>query len=284
MAPTVIELLKQCESRLLGVDSPRLSAEVLVAEALGCSRLSLVIDRDRSVSSEEAERVECLVARREKGEPVAYILGSKEFYGLDFMVTPDTLIPRPETEHLIDQVEALYPNDADIRFADLGTGSGILAVTLATVFPGICGVAVDMSSGALKVARENAKVHSVSERLSFIQGDFTNHLFLQDSLDLIVSNPPYVTETEYLEASSEVTDFEPKTALVSGVDGLDHIKAMLPYVANALRPGGRFLMEIGYAQGKDVVRIVTEKFPEYETVEIMKDLAGHDRIVSLIIK
>lgn len=283
MAPTVLEILQTSEARLTGVDSPRLSAEVLVAEALGCSRALLLLERNRTVSFEQAAVIESLIRRREQGEPVAYILGTKEFYGLDFKVTPDTLIPRPETEHIIELAESFFKRDSDFRFADLGTGSGILAVTLVHLFPKASGVAVDLSPGALAVARENAVAHSVESRLEFLEGDFTKPLFPPDSFSLIVSNPPYVTESEYAEASREVTDFEPETALVSGVDGLDHIRAILPYVTSSLQSGGRFMMEIGYQQADSIVQMVTTDFPEFCSVEVVKDLSGHDRVISLVI-
>ena len=281
MAPTILEILQQSESRLQGVDSPRLSAEVIVAEVLGCSRLTLVVDRDRLVSVEQAGRIKTLIDRRSTGEPLAYILGNREFYGLDFHVTPDVLIHRPETEHIVEKIEELYPADAAFHFADLGTGSGILAVTIAYIFLNSSGVAVDLSPGAHVVAKKNAASHGVSEHLEFVEGDFTKPLLESDSFELIVSNPPYVPQQEYDDASSEVTDFEPLTALVSGEDGLDHIRLMLPHVSLSLKSGGFFLMEIGYQQSGEIARMITNQFPEFEGVSILKDLSGHDRIVFL---
>lgn len=281
MAPTILDILKESEKRLNGVDSPRLSAEVLVAEVLGCSRLTLVVDRDRHVFPEQIKQIFSLVSRREKGEPLAYILGSKEFYGLDFKVTPDVLIPRPETEHIVEKVEELYAKDAIFHFADLGTGSGILAVTLAHLFENSTGVAVDLSSGALAVARSNAVAHGVQGRLDFLEGDFTKPLFACDAFDLIVSNPPYVPQQEYDDASHEVTGYEPVMALVSGDDGLDHIRSLLPMVSAALKSGGYLLMEIDYLHGDAIKKITSQQFPEFGNVSILKDLSGHDRIVFL---
>lgn len=280
-ALSIPDILKESEERLKGVDSPRLSAEILAAHVLGCSRLGLIIDRDRVVGPDETESIRKMVARRAQGEPIAYIVGSKEFYGLDFKVTPDTLIPRPETEHIVEAVEELHGHDDSFHFADLGTGSGILAVTLAHLFPKSTGVAVDLSRGALMVAQENAQVHGVDSRLEFREGDFTTRLFEDGSFDLIVSNPPYVTEQEYHEASHEVTKYEPVTALVSGADGLDHIRAMLPHVSRALRSGGYFFVEMGWQQGSAVVDCVRQEFQVFKDVCIIKDLAGHDRIVSM---
>lgn len=282
MAPTIFEIVKESESRLIGVDSPFLSAQVLVAHVLGCTRLTLTLERNQLVPEDQLVRIRSLVTRREQGEPLAYILGFKEFYGLDFRVTPDTLIPRPETEHIIEALEDLYPKDAPLHFADLGTGSGILAVMIGHLFPRSSGVAFDLSEGALTVAVENARVHGVDDRVAFRVGDFTKPLLDDESCDVIVSNPPYVPQQEYDDASHEVTDYEPATALVSGDDGLDHIRAMLPHVWKALKPKGRLLMEIGYQQAS-LVKIITltDNNLNFQHISVLKDLAGHDRVVLL---
>ena len=281
MGPTILDILRESEERLHGVDSPRLSAELLIAEVLQCSRLMLTLDRERRPSVDEIRRISDLVERRSHGEPLAYILGTKEFYGLDFVVTPDVLIPRPETEHIVEVIEEAYSKEDVFHFADFGTGSGILAVTITSLFPKASAVAVDLSPGALKIAQSNARTLGVSDRIEFIEGDFTQPLLEDSGCDFIVSNPPYVTEQEYAEASHEVTEYEPVTALVSGADGLDHIRAMLPLVAQALKPGGRFLVEMGYQQGAQVIKIITNEFPQFKDVRIKKDLAGHDRIVMM---
>lgn len=281
MGSTIFHILKESEERLHGVDSPRLSAELLMTEVLGCRRIDLTLDRDRILTESEVAAIRNLVERREQGEPVAYILGRREFYGLDFSVTPDTLIPRPETEHIIEEVEQRFESSKAFRFADLGTGSGILAVTLATLFPNASGVAVDMSEGALDVARKNATSHGVGSRIEFLNGDFTKPLFPDHTFDLVVSNPPYVTRGDYENASQEVTAYEPKTALISGDDGLNHIRSMLPRVSAMVRTGGLFLMEIGYQQGQAIIDIVSSRFPEFNGIVVKKDLSGHDRIVVL---
>jgi release factor glutamine methyltransferase len=272
------DVLKECESRLSGVDSPRLSAELLAAHVLGCSRLSLNLERARVLSDDEYAALDALVARREAGEPVAYILGFKEFYGLDFAVSPAVLIPRPETEHIVEAVEAAFSKDQSFRFADLGTGSGILAVTIAVLFPKARGVAVDISPEALAVAESNARAHNVADQLQFVQADFTRES-VEGEFDLVVSNPPYVSEPEFAAASHEVTGYEPTGALVSGPDGLDHIRAMLPGVAAMLKPGGRLFMEIGYDQAKIITSIILDKYALFEEVGVQKDLAGLDRVV-----
>ncbi|WP_338667062.1 peptide chain release factor N(5)-glutamine methyltransferase [Pseudodesulfovibrio methanolicus] len=279
MSRNIQDVLKECESRLSGVDSPRLSAELLAAHALDCSRLTLNLERGRVLTDDEYAAVNALVTRREAGEPVAYILGSREFYGLDFAVSPAVLIPRPETEHIVEAVEQTFSRDQSFCFADLGTGSGILAVTIAVLFPNAQGVAVDVSPAALAVAKANARAHNVADRLEFHQADFTRET-VKGAFDLVVSNPPYVSESEFAAASPEVTAFEPIGALVSGPDGLDHIRAMLPGVATMLKPGGRFFMEIGYDQAKMIIDIIIDKYPRFEGVGVKKDLSGRDRVVS----
>ncbi|WP_319543792.1 peptide chain release factor N(5)-glutamine methyltransferase [uncultured Pseudodesulfovibrio sp.] len=280
MSPVIQKILAECETRLNGVDSPRLSAEVLIAHVLRCSRLSLVIDRDRRLTNGELTDIDSLVERRATGEPVAYILGKKEFYGLEFRVTPDVLIPRPETEHIVEEVEALYRKSDHFHYADLGTGSGILAVTIASLFSQAKCIAVDLSVAALAVARDNAISHGVESRVDFRQADFTEDIFGTELFDLIVSNPPYVTQAEFDEASHEVTRFEPTTALVSGVDGLDHVRKMLSGVSTALKHGGHLFMEIGCGQGESVKKIMSDHFPQFRQVSVLKDLSGHDRIVA----
>lgn len=279
MSRNIQDVLKECESRLSGVDSPRLSAELLAAHALDCPRLTLNLERGRMLTDDEYAAVDALVTRREAGEPVAYILGSREFYGLDFAVSPAVLIPRPETEHIVEAVEQAFSRDQSFRFADLGTGSGILAVTIAVLFPNSHGVAVDISPEALAVAKVNAHAHNVADRVEFLLADFTREA-VEGAFDLVVSNPPYVSEPEFAAASPEVTAFEPTGALVSGPDGLNHIRAMLPGVAAMLKPGGRFFMEIGYDQAKMIIDIIIDKYPRFEGVGVEKDLSGRDRVVS----
>jgi len=280
MGLTVQAIVRECAARLADVDSPLLSARLLAGEVLGLSPLALSLERDRVLEPEQAGRIHHLTERRAAGEPVAYLLGRREFYGLDFAVTPDVLIPRPETEHLVEAALAYFSVESPIRFADLGTGSGILAVTLARLYPHALGLALDRSGPALDVARRNARAHGVEKRIVFVRGDFTEALPCHDC-DLIVANPPYVTEGEYAEASHEVTAYEPKDALVSGPDGLDHVRALLPKAHGALRPGGVLLLEIGCGQAEGVQIITSSECPGFKDFVVTRDLAGHDRVVFL---
>lgn len=274
------DILNRAEALLSAqaADSPRLSAELLLARVLGIDRLGLFRDPGRSLSEAQDAAFQALIERRAQGCPVAYLLGEKEFFGLPFRVCPDVLVPRPETEHIVEEVLRRLPKHAPLRFADLGTGSGILAVTLATLFPQARGLAVDVSRAALAVARDNALAHGVAERLVFVRGDCCRPLLRDAGLDCLVSNPPYVSEAELASASREVRDFEPSLALCGGADGLSCIRALLPLAAKALRPGGLLLVEIGAGQGPMVLALA--RGAGLCGAEILKDLAGLDRVLA----
>lgn len=276
---TARRLIREAEALLneRGVDSPGLSAQLLMAAVLDLTRPELFLGADRELSTKEETRFGEFVARRGQGEPLAYILGEKEFYGLAFFVTPHVLIPRPETELLIDRALTLFDPAAPLRFADLGTGSGCLAVTLAVHFPRATGVALDISPGALATARDNAIRHGVLERLAFLEGDFSRLLDQGDPFDLIISNPPYVTELEMRDLSHEVAGFEPHGALASGADGLDDIRTVAAVAREMLRPGGVLLMEMGWTQGQAVQALLTSPPLSFASVAILQDLASLDR-------
>lgn len=280
-APTVREILQKSADFLADrrVDSPALSAQLMLGKALRLTRLELLLQSDRPLTEAELAAARELVRRRGRGEPAAYILGEKEFYGLGFTVSPACLIPRPETEHIVEEAEARFPRDAALAFADLGTGSGCLAVTLAVRFPQSRGLAVDLSAEALAVARGNAARHGVGERLSFVQGDFADLAGLgvgQGSLDLVAANPPYVSAEEYARCSCEVRDFEPRAALTPGPTGLESIAALAPGARAALKPGGLLLLEMGMTQAAPVRDILARA--GFSEVRIRKDLAGRDRV------
>lgn len=261
-----------------GVDSPQLSARILAQKVLGLDTLGLVMRSGDEVSPAHYEEYESLVKRRACGEPAAYILCEREFFGLDFEVGPDVLIPRPETEELVELVQKYYPADLEFLFADFGTGSGILAVTLATLFPKARGIAIDISMGACMTAYRNAFRHNVADRIQFIRADFTTSIIKNASLDLVVANPPYLSESELKEVSREVSDFEPCHALVGGTRGDELISGCAPVIAKALKKGSMMFMEIGYLQGQSVKNIFELCEQNYTDVRIAKDLSGHDRI------
>jgi release factor glutamine methyltransferase len=267
------------ELAALGLDAPRLSAELLAAKALGLSRLELITRATDAIADEPLAAFRSLVARRAQGEPVAYILGEREFFGLALFVTPHVLIPRPETELLVEEAKRLFPADFPLRYADFGTGSGALALALAHEFTNAHGIAVDLCAQALEVAQQNARRHCLEARLDFLCQDFTSLELAPGSLDLVVANPPYVTESEYRELSLEVRGFEPLCALVSPDDGLAHIRGLAPVAARALKPGGVLLCEFGSGQGRAVLEFFRDPLRGYTNPAILQDYAGLDRIL-----
>lgn len=262
-----------------GVDSPALSAQLFAEQVFALSRVQLIIELESVIDSAKAVEFDKLVKRRAAGEPVAYILGVKEFFGFEFKVGPGVLIPRPETEEIVEKVQVLFGVDHEFLFADFGTGSGILAITVAKLFPNARGVAVDLSPAALDIARKNARLHGVSDRVQFVLADFNKSLLADAKFELILANPPYLCEAELDEISSEVADYEPVSALVSGPDGDEDIRGCAPRIARALTQGGKMFMEIGYLQGR-VAHDIFDSCAEFSgCVEVLKDLSGHDRIV-----
>ncbi|MFO7596340.1 MAG: peptide chain release factor N(5)-glutamine methyltransferase [Desulfocurvibacter africanus] len=263
-----------------GVDAPRLSAQVLAAFVLGCTRMDLLLHSERELSAAEVERIRVLARRRARGEPLAYIIGQREFYGLEFIVRPGVLIPRPETEGIVEEVRRLYDPDSCLRFADLGTGSGALGVTMGVVFPRARGLLVDTSDVALRTARENALRHKVDSRVSAVKGDFMSALFRPRSLECIISNPPYIGESDLAEVEPAVLAWEPRSALIAGRSGLEAYPALAVRAWDALLPGGHMLLEMGWSQGSHLVRILRDV--GFCSIRVLQDLAGHDRIVAAV--
>lgn len=270
--------LKRAASELeaAGIDSPALSAQMILAHVLNSDRFELIVRPDRILTRREKKHFESLVFRRRKGAPAAYLVGEKEFFGLDFLVNEHVLIPRPETEGIVEEVFNFFPDrEQGFCFADLGTGSGALAVTIRSFFPNSFGVATDTSLSALRTARENAKRHGVDGKLVFVRADMGRAL-APDGFDLVVSNPPYVSTEEFASLSREISAFEPKGALLAGEDGLRFYPAIARDAAAGLKKGGKILVEIGRDQGEDVLSV----FRGFSRTRVIKDLAGWDRIVA----
>lgn len=260
------------ELRAAGVEEPRADAERLLASLLHTERWR-VIDAPE-LNPADGERFRELVRERARRVPLQYLTGIVEFYGLAFHVAPGVLIPRPETEGIVD---VLRDGPEPRCIADIGTGSGILAVTLATVFPRARVIATDLSAAALEIARGNAETQGVGLRIDFRQGRELEPLG-HDRPDVIVSNPPYVTTDEYARLAPEVHDHEPELALVAGADGLDVIRALIAQAPRALGPGGRLVMEIGHRHARPV-RALLDAAGVWRGVRFHADLGGIERVV-----
>jgi len=260
-----------------GIVSPRLDAELLVAKALETDRVGLYLDLNRPLVDQERSAIRPLVARRREREPVAYILGHRDFYGRRFKVTPDVLIPRPDTETLVDHALECIPEDAASRVLDVGTGSGAIAVTIAAERPLALVTATDISEAALKVASENAKQLEVANRIRF---EHANLLSGVEQYDVIVSNPPYIAQSEMAALQAEIREHEPIAALEAGEDGLDVVRALLSASEPATASGAQMLIEIGATQAVSVVAFAAEH-TAWQPVAVYPDLNRIERVVHL---
>ncbi|MCR4346998.1 MAG: peptide chain release factor N(5)-glutamine methyltransferase [Sulfuricaulis sp.] len=255
--------------------TPRLDAEVLLMHACGLDRSGLITRNEMAMTDEQQQRMDRLLDRRKRGEPVAYITGKREFWSMELNVSPATLIPRPETELLVEKALEHIPNDAAWTIADLGTGSGAIALALAKELPRCHVIATDHSSAALEVGKSNARKFGLTN-IEFREGDWFVPL-ASEKLDLIVSNPPYIRARDPHLSQGDVR-FEPAVALVSGADGLDAIQHIARHARTVLKPGGWLLFEHGW----DQVVAVGELLRQYDYSDMVyhQDLAGHARVAA----
>jgi release factor glutamine methyltransferase len=259
------------------VESPRLDAELLLAHVLDVNRAALFTWPDRQLTPKELTRFRELVARRAAREPLAYIVGHREFFGLDFLVDSRVLIPRPETELLVEHVLHLAQDMASaVQIADVGAGSGAIAISLAVRLPRATLYALDDSPGALALTEENARRHGVADRVRCLQGDLLEPL--PGPVDLVTANLPYVSTVEWAHLVPEIREYEPRAALDGGPDGLDPMRRLLAMAPAHLQPGGMVLLEIGASQGQAVTALARAHFPRAE-IEVLQDYAGLDRLV-----
>ena len=288
------EWIHQARHQLLqaGIETPRLDAEVLTAFVLGTDRIQLYMYPEKEIMRPEAERLQQLVERRASGEPVAYLTGHQEFMGLDFRVTPDVLIPRPDTEILVETVIETFSAmrrknpSQKLLAADIGTGSGCIAVSLAKMVSDLTVLAVDNSPAALRTATQNIRLNGVEGRVLPIEGHLLEpvqatlkKMGLQPaSLHAVVSNPPYLSDSEMEAVTGTSAASEPKSALTGGPEGLDFYREITSKAQPLLRAGGLLAYEIGYSQRKVVMDLMT--LYGFEQVNCLKDLAGHDRVVT----
>lgn len=257
-------------------DTPRVESEILLMHVMESSRATLLAHPERSLTSAQVTRYGKLVDDRASGYPLPYLTGEIEFYGLDIEVTPEVLIPRPETEILVDLALERRPK----AVVDVGTGSGCIAVALAAHLPEAAVYGIDISSSALAVARRNAERHGVGERVRLIAGDLLDRR--PGPVDLIVSNPPYVSADEWASLPSSVRDHEPRLALDGGPDGLEVVRRLISQSQGLLKPSGALLIEIGAAQGDAARKAAETFFPENGTsIRIHPDLVGRDRVLEI---
>ena len=256
-------------------DQASIDAEVLARHVLGWDRAKYLMRRHESFPEHTADRFEAAIEQRERRVPVAYITGHREFWGLDFEVSPAVLIPRPETELMVEAaLKFLSSTAGSPRIADVGTGSGCLAVTLACECPQATVVATDVSRSALAVARRNASRHGVTARVQFVATSFLDGV--QPPFDLILANPPYVPRSHEATLSADVRNHEPALAVFGhGDDGLDDVREVLSHAALRLGPNGRLMLEFGFGQGPDVRRDAERA--GLQIVDVLKDLQGHER-------
>lgn len=259
------------------ITTARLDAELLVAQALGIDRVGLYLDLNRPLVDDERAAIRALVSRRRDREPVAYILGYRDFYGRRFAVDRSVLIPRPDTETLIEQALELIPEDRLFRVLDVGTGSGAIALTLAAERPLASVTATDVSADALRVASKNAAVLRLGDRVRFLCADLVDE---GNEYDLVVSNPPYVTLAQMAELEPEVRDYEPSLALEGGQDGLDVVRALLRAAARVTRPDAEMLIEVGEGQAASALASA-ERSDAWTSVGTHSDLNRIERVVHL---
>ncbi len=256
-----------------GVANARRDAELLLLHIAGISRIDLISYPDGLLSADQVRRYRELVERRRQFEPVQYITGEREFYGLTFKVATGVLIPRPETEHLVEAALERTPLDMPSRIADVGTGSGAIAVAIAVARPLARIAATDISVAALKVAKENAVAHCVANRVIFREADLLGDI--DGEYDMVVSNPPYIADAERETLDAEVRDFEPSQALFAGPTGLEIYERLIPEAFQALRPGGWLLMEIGAGQQLKLSQLLID----WSSLSFLPDLQGIPRVV-----
>jgi len=255
-----------------GIDEPFLEGEILLRHTLDVDRATLFASLNEELTPVQVALFLQLVERRRLGEPSAYITGSREFFGLDFKVDRRVLIPRPETELVVEKAIDLYRRNKYDTMADIGTGSGCIAISLARHLAGVHVYALDISSDALEIAAQNSLLHHVQDKITFIHGDLLEPL--PGPVDIMIANLPYVKKTEMNLKS------EPELALDGGVEGLDKINNLCRQAPGKIIPGGRLLLEIGQGQAEAVKAIIHNTFPD-GVIDIYKDLSGIDRVVSV---
>lgn len=261
-----------------GIESPRINAELLLAHILNCKRLNLYLSFEKPLTEEELDKYRVLLKRRSKFEPLQYIIGKVEFYGIDFKVNPSVLIPRQETEILVETIIGQYDKYDTLRILDIGTGSGNIAVSLAKNLDNSFITALDISEDALKTANENAILNSVNDRIEFIKIDILKEEFIRNEFDLVVSNPPYISIVEFETLCPELKEYEPKVALTDYNSGFHFYEIISTKSNHLLKPGGKLFFEVGKGQFSIVSEIMKKN--NFQNIDMTKDYLNIERVIS----
>jgi len=259
------------------VESADLEASSLLARSIGVDKLSIFTEPHKEVNNGLIEKYNNFINRRINGEPNSYITGSREFYSLEFNVNKEVLIPRPETELLVETALEKIPENAPFTVFDAGTGSGCIGVTLGTQRETLTMIGTDISYAAVNIAMSNSRLNGTEKKCTFINCNFLS-VFKSQSADMIVSNPPYIRDNDFNELQSEVKNHEPKIALIGGEDGLDHIRKLTQGARKLLKSKGWLILEFGIGQAEEIKKILT--LNGFSSIKIKKDLNGTDRVIS----
>ena len=261
-----------------GIESPRINAELILAHILKMKRLDLYLSFDRPLKEDEIVLYRQFLKRRSEFEPLQYILGTVNFFGLDFKISPAVLIPRPETELLAEEIINEFKDQEFIKILDIGTGSGNIAITLAKFLPNSIIIATDISVEAIAIAVENAKSNGVSDKIIFAVNDiFSSENLTENNFDVIVSNPPYITSQDFKNLSKELKDYEPKAALTDSSNGLSFYDIISSKCKIYLKKGGKLFFELGYGHSENVQEIMKKN--HFISISIKKDYQNIDRII-----
>jgi len=283
MSNSCLDILNKAVDRLRseGIDRPRTNAELLLGAVLHAKKIDLYLGRDRVLTPQQTDRFNEFIRERVSGRPLQYIVGSTEFFGLEFQVNESVLIPRPETETLVETVIELLKDRPEPKIIDLGTGSGAIAISLAKNVSGSSVFATDISPDALKVAEQNARMNKVADQIDFLCGDLFEPLKdrkLEGVVDCVASNPPYVSQEEFERLPEEVRDYEPVVALKTGEEGMSFHSKIIGNSLDFVRQNGILIMEVGLGQAAQVAGLIGDR-KEFKDAEIKKDLGGIERVV-----
>ena len=275
---TIKEILIKYSKELEEISStPRLDVETLLQKVLGVDRLYILLNLDRVLSNDEEQLFNKFIEERLNNRPIAYIVGNREFMGLDFYVQEGVLIPRPDTEILVEEVIELAKDKGKVNILDIGTGSGAITVSLAKYLENAKVTSVDISDIALEIGKRNAMENKVADRIDFIKSDLFSALDKNLKFDIIVSNPPYIKREVIETLDKQVKDFEPYNALEGGIDGLDFYRAITTQAKDFLKEGGILAYEVGHDQSEDVSKLM--EMDGYTNIYTRKDLQQIDRVV-----